>query len=125
MSKKILVVEDDMNLLKAITTALKDAGFNVISSEDGESGLSLVKSENPDVVLLDIVLPKIDGFSVLKKMKKGKDTKDIPVILLTNLAHEKDMEKGLRLGAENYLVKAHFGLSEVVENVKSVLSKKE
>ena len=99
-------------------------GFKVSVSEDGESGIEDAKRKHPDLVLLDVLLPKLDGFTVLKKLKEDAALKDIPVILLTNLGQKDDVDKGLELGAEDYLIKAHFKPSETVEKVKAVLKKK-
>lgn len=93
----------------------------MISALDGETGLKLAKSQKPDLILLDLVLPKIHGFEVLKKLKEDKETKDIPVIVLTNLEGVGDVDKVLGLGATTYLVKAQYSLEEVVEKIKKAL----
>jgi len=93
----------------------------MISALDGETGLRLVKSQKPDLILLDLILPKIHGFEVLKKLKEDKETKDIPVIVLTNLEGVGDVDKALGLGATTYLVKAQYSLEEVVEKIKKAL----
>jgi len=102
-------------------TKFEMEGFKVITAEDGFKGFQLAKEGKPDIILLDILLPKMDGFEVLEKVRSSKDTKDIPVILLTNLGQKEDVKKGLDRGANGYLIKAHFMPSEVVEKVKSVL----
>jgi DNA-binding response OmpR family regulator len=99
-------------------------GFQVSVSENGEAGLADVAKKKPDIVLLDILLPKMDGFTVLKNLKANNDVSHIPVILLTNLGQKDDVEKGLELGAVDYLIKAHFKPSETVDKVKKVLAKK-
>ena len=96
-------------------------GFVVDVAENGELGLKEVQKRQPDLVLLDILLPKMDGFTVLQHMKEDAELKNIPVILLTNLGQKDDVEKGLKLGAADYLIKAHFKPSETVDKVKSVL----
>jgi len=93
----------------------------MISALDGETGLRLAKSQKPDLILLDLVLPKIHGFEVLKKLKEDKETKGIPVIVLTNLEGVGDVDKVLGLGATTYLVKAQYSLEEVVEKIKKAL----
>jgi len=93
----------------------------MISALDGETGLRLAKSEKPDLILLDLILPKIHGFDVLKKLKGDKETKDIPVIVLTNLEKIEDVDKALELGATTYLIKAQYSLEEVEEKIKKVL----
>ena len=97
-------------------------GFEVSLASDGEKGLKLIKEKNPDLVLLDIIMPKMDGFEVLKQIKADKKTKSIPVILLTNLSQKDEVKKGLELGAVDYLIKAHFMPSEVVKKIKSALA---
>lgn len=121
MSKKILFVEDEPTLQKALVEVLTQEGFKVLSALDGEEGLKLIKQEKPDMVLLDLILPKMDGFEVLKEMKEEKDLKDIPVIVLTNLEGMGDVEKALNLGATTYLVKANYELDDVVKMIKQTL----
>lgn len=118
----VLIVEDDTFLANIYKTKFEMEGFKVIVSDNGEDGLADVKRKKPDIVLLDILLPKMDGFTVLQKLKADADVKDIPVILLTNLGQKDDVEKGLELGAVDYLIKAHFKPSETVDKVKKVLS---
>ena len=94
----------------------------VIVAEDGEKAVRMALKELPDVVLLDIILPKLNGFDVLKQLKAEATTAKIPVILLTNLSQRDEIERGLKMGAEDYLIKAHFMPSEVVEKIKKILS---
>jgi len=117
----ILLVEDDTFLANIYKTKFEMEKFNISVAGDGEAGLEAVKKRKPDIVLLDILLPKMDGFAVLENLKKDETTKDIPVILLTNLGQKDDVEKGLEMGAVDYLIKAHFKPSETVEKVKKVL----
>ena len=119
--KKILFIEDESALQKTFGENLKQEGYEMISALDGETGLRLAKSEKPDLILLDLILPKIHGFDVLKKLKGDKETKDIPVIVLTNLEKIEDVDKALELGATTYLIKAQYSLEEVVEKIKKVL----
>lgn len=93
----------------------------MISALDGEAGLKLAKTKNPDLILLDLILPKIHGFEVLKILKEDKKTKNIPVIVLTNLEGIQDVEKAIKMGATTYLVKSNYSLEEVAEKVKSAL----
>ncbi|OGY45713.1 MAG: hypothetical protein A3J62_00390 [Candidatus Buchananbacteria bacterium RIFCSPHIGHO2_02_FULL_38_8] len=118
--KHILLVEDDEFLAELYATKLNLEGFEVSLAADGEKGLRMIKEKKPDLVLLDIVLPKMDGFEILKKMKAGKNTKDIPVILLTNLSQKDEVKRGLGLGANDYLIKAHFMPSEVIKKIKRI-----
>jgi DNA-binding response OmpR family regulator len=120
---KIVLVEDDNFLAGMYVTKLQLEGFDVHLAADGEKGLKLVKEERPAVILLDIVLPKMSGFDVLKDLKSEATTKDIPVILLTNLGQRDDVKKGLSLGAVDYLIKAHFMPSEVVEKIKKLVKR--
>lgn len=120
----VLIVEDDAFLANIYKTKFDMEGFKVSTSENGEAGLNDIKKKRPDVVLLDILLPKMDGFAMLEKLKADSEVKDIPVILLTNLGQKDDVQKGLEMGAVDYLIKAHFKPSEVVERVRSVLKVK-
>lgn len=115
----ILFIEDDPTLQKTLALALEKEGYNVAQALDGEIGLRLAKESKPDLILLDIILPKYDGFEVLTELKKDEATKDIPVIVLTNLETSEDIQKALNLGATTYLVKANYDLKEVLEKVKS------
>lgn len=120
--KTILLVEDDTFLSGMYVTKLTMEGYDVQLAGDGEAGVREIKAVLPDMVLLDILLPKKDGFAVLKEIKQDAKTKHIPVIMLTNLGQKDDVDKGLELGAKDYLIKAHFMPSEVVEKVKKYLS---
>ncbi|KKQ27442.1 MAG: Two component transcriptional regulator, winged helix family [Candidatus Magasanikbacteria bacterium GW2011_GWC2_37_14] len=117
----VLLVEDDNFLANIYKTKFEMEGFKVFTADNGEAGVDEAKKKLPDVILLDILLPKMDGFMVLEALKKEPSTKDIPVILLTNLGQKDDVEKGLQMGAVDYLIKAHFKPSEVVEKVRKVL----
>ena len=119
----ILLVEDDSFLAGMYVAKLNLENFNVQLAHDGEKGLKMAKEGQPDIILLDIILPKMSGFDVLKDLKGDKKTKDIPVILLTNLGQRDDVKKGLDLGATDYLIKAHFMPSEVVEKIKKLVKK--
>ena len=101
----------------------KNEGFDLTKALDGADGLVKAKSIKPDFILLDIIMPKMDGFSVLKALKEDPETKNIPVMLLTNLGQEEDIERGKQLGSVGYLVKANITPSEVVEEVKKKMGK--
>ncbi len=116
--KKILFIEDEAALQKTFKEILTQEGFEVISALDGKTGLELAEKEMPDLILLDLILPKMHGFEVLRKLKEKEETKEIPVIVLTNLERLEDVEKAIELGATTYLVKAHYTLEEVVEKIK-------
>jgi DNA-binding response OmpR family regulator len=119
--KTILLVEDDTFLAGMYVTKLELEGFRVALASDGEQAVVLAKKEIPQLMLLDIVLPKKSGFEVLKEVQADPTTKGIPVILLTNLGQKEDVKKGLQLGATDYLIKAHFMPSEVVSKVKRLV----
>ena len=121
MPKKILFVEDESALQKALEDILKQEGYKMISALDGETGIRLAESEKPNLILLDLVLPKMHGFEVLKALKKNPKTKDIPVIILTNLEGMKDIDQAIKLGATTYLVKTQYTIKELIEKVKKVL----
>ncbi len=119
--KKILVVEDDPMISSMYKTKFEADGFEVFTADNGATGLELIKKEEPDIVMLDIILPQLDGFSVLEQIKKDKTTKDIPVIMLTNLSTEEDKEKGKKMGALDYLVKASLTPGQISEKIKKIL----
>jgi len=121
MPKIILFIEDEPALQKTFGDILKQEGYEMISALDGEEGLRKVKEKKPDLILLDLILPKVNGFDILKQLKADPETEDIPIIVLTNLEGTGDIEKALELGATTYLVKASYSLEEVVEKVKKVL----
>lgn len=119
--KKILFIEDEQTLQKTFGDILKQGGYEMISALDGEVGLRLAKSEKPDLVLLDLILPRLHGFEVLEKLKEDPETKKIPIIILTNLERTEDIDKAIELGATTYLVKTQYTLEEVIEKIKKVL----
>jgi DNA-binding response OmpR family regulator len=121
MAKKILIVEDDKFLRELITKKLKDEGYETVGAGDGEEGLDKAKKESPDMVLLDLILPGIDGFEVLSKIKDDPALSSIPVVILSNLGQREEVEKGLKMGAVDYMIKAHFTPGEITEKVKTVL----
>jgi len=121
MAKKVLFIEDESALQKTFGDILKQEGYEMISALDGEVGLKMAKSHKPDLILLDLILPKLHGFEVLKKIKEDPETKDIPIIVLTNLEGTGDVEKALELGATTYLVKANYTLEEVISKIKKAL----
>ncbi|PIQ74996.1 MAG: response regulator [Candidatus Portnoybacteria bacterium CG08_land_8_20_14_0_20_40_83] len=121
MPKLILFIEDEPTLQKTLGRALEQEGYEVQSALDGQSGLALVKRIKPNLILLDLILPKMDGFAVLKELKKDADTKEIPVIVLTNLESPQDIERALSEGATNYLVKANYELNDVVKKIKELV----
>lgn len=121
MTKNILFIEDESTLQKTVSAALGQEGIGVISALDGEIGLRLAREKTPDLILLDLILPKMDGFEVLKALKSDPAYSHIPVIVLTNLESSADIERALSLGARSYLVKANYALPQMVEKIKAFL----
>lgn len=119
--KKILFIEDESVLQKTFEKALRAEGYDIISALDGEGGLKLAQTQKPDLILLDLILPRLNGFEVLKKLKEDPQTKEIPVIILTNLEGMSDIDKALELGATTYLVKVNYSLEEVIKKIKKIL----
>ena len=116
--KKILFIEDEAILQKTLGDALSKKGYKIVNALDGEIGLRLAKSEKPNLILLDLILPKIHGLDVLENLKADEKTKDIPVIILTNNESAEGVDRAIELGANTYLVKTHYSLDEVVEKIK-------
>lgn len=123
MTKKILVIEDDKFLLKIIKKKLSTEDYQLVQAMNGEEGLRAAREEKPDLILLDLVLPEMDGFEVLKKLKDNPTCSAIPVIILSNLGEREKVNKGLKLGAADYLVKADLNPGEIVNRIKLVLEK--
>ncbi len=116
--KKILLIEDDPNLSHSLKEFIEKEGFACAAVFDGESGIQAALQENPDLIMLDLILPKKSGFEVLSEIKQQDKLKSIPVIVLTNLEDEKDIEKVMSLGADSFLVKANYSLEEIVKKIK-------
>lgn len=121
---KILIVEDDAMIMEMYSMRLKEDGYEVFQAVDGAEGVKLAHENAPDIILLDIILPKLDGFSVLAKIKADDKAKNAPVIILTNLGQESDVKKGQELGAVDYMVKASMTPTQVLEKIKHHLGKK-
>jgi DNA-binding response OmpR family regulator len=119
--KSILFIEDESALQKTFGDLLGSRGYKVISALDGEIGLALAKKERPDLILLDIVLPKVSGLEVLTGLKENPETKKIPIVILTNLEGMDNVGKALELGAMTYLVKSQYNLNEVIEKIEKAL----
>lgn len=120
---KILLIEDEEMLANMYEVKFQNEGFDITKALDGASGLELAKTIKPDLVLLDVIMPKMDGFSVLKSIREDAGIKDLTVILLTNLGQDEDVQKGKELGVVGYLVKANVTPAEVVEAAKRELAK--
>ena len=123
-AKKILLVDDDPMIVRMYQRKLEHDGFTVMLAFNGEEGLAAVKKVKPDIILLDIMMPKKNGIDTLKELKADKTTADIPVIILTNLGDRpEDVDKAKQLGAVDYLVKANISLGDLVKKIKDTLAK--
>jgi DNA-binding response OmpR family regulator len=121
MRKKILIIEDEISLRGALEMKLTTEGFDVSGASDGKSGLEMALNEKPDLILLDLILPEMDGLTVLKKLRSSKEGEDIPVIILTNLSSSETVKKAMAEGSTDYLVKVDWKLDEVAKKVKKEL----
>jgi len=118
----ILLIEDDPFLIDIYTTKLETSGFEVGVAKNGEEALDKLKEKKPDLVILDIVLPRLDGWEVLARIKENPELKDLKVVALSNLGQKEEVEKGVKMGATKYLIKAHHTPAEVVEEIKKCLA---
>jgi len=125
MSKKILLIEDEMRLHKVFEELFRAESFELISAYDGQSGINLAQERMPDLIILDLILPRKNGFEVLEEIKKNPHLEKIPVIILTNLESMQDIQRALSSGAYTYLVKANYSLESVFEKIKETLKKYE
>lgn len=121
MSKKILIVEDEHILRSLLADKLREEGFEVIEAIDVKEGLEKLKEEKIDLVLLDLILPGMDGYEFLKKMKRDQELGNIPVMVLSNLGQQEEIKRALDLGAKDYLIKSNFSLEEITERVRNIL----
>lgn len=119
----ILIIEDSVSFRKIYKRVLESDGFKVLEAEDGETGWDLVQKEQPDLVLLDLVLPNISGFEVLKKIRADKLTREIPVLILSVLGEQKYIKEGLELGANDYTVKGFYSPKEILSKIHALLTK--
>lgn len=121
MAKKILIVEDEIVLLNLLERKLDKEGYTITTAQNGEEGLKKTKEQKPDLVLLDIIMPKMDGIEFLKRKKEEKEIKDIPVIIISNSGQPAELNKAQKLGANDWLVKTEFNPQEVINKVKKVI----
>jgi CheY-like chemotaxis protein len=121
--KTIMIVEDDAFVMDIYKTRLSQEGYEILDASNGVEAVKKLKDgkKMPDLILLDIIMPYMDGFDVLEEIKKNEKTKKIPVVLLTNLSQKDDVEKGLGLGASDFIIKSHFTPSEVLEKIKMLI----
>lgn len=117
---KILLIEDEEMLASMYKTKFQKEGMDVDVAQDGEIGLEKAKAVNYNIILVDIIMPKLDGFATLKQLREMEQYKTLPILILTNLGQEEDIEKGKKLGATDYLIKANFTPSQVLEKIKSI-----
>jgi len=122
MAKKIVLVEDESQIARLIEFKLRKEGYQVTWKENGEEALVAIKEEKPDLVLLDVMMPVMDGYEVLRQIKEDENLKSIPVIMLTARAQERDVVKGIDLGAQDYITKP-FHPAELLVQVKRILAK--
>ena len=121
---KILIIEDDCYISKMYQLKLSLDGFDVQLADNGRIGVDKVREFKPDIILTDILMPEMDGFEVIKMVKGDPETKDIPILIMSNLGQEDHIQKGLELGAIGYIVKSQYTPSKVVENIKEILAGK-
>ena len=121
MEQTILVIEDESALQKTLTDVLTQEGYKVLKALNGEVGLRTAEEKSPNLIFLDLMLPKMNGFDVLEKLKEKEETKDIPIIVLTNLEDMEDIQKAIDLGATTYLVKSNYSLEDIVAKAKDSL----
>ena len=119
-NKKILVAEDDKFLSSAYKAKLTKAGFEVTMASDGIEVLQALKNSKPDVILLDLIMPNKDGFTVLEEIKKDEERKNIPIIIASNLGQKEDIDKGMALGAKDFVIKSNMSLDDLVAKINSV-----
>jgi len=121
---KILIIEDDRYISKMYQLKLSLEGYEVQVAENGKQGVDKIKEMMPNIILLDILMPELDGFEVLKIAKSDEATKDIPVLIMSNLGQEDHIQKGMQMGAIGYIVKSQYTPSKVVEKIKETLGEK-
>jgi DNA-binding response OmpR family regulator len=120
--QKVLLAEDDKFISRAYSDGLTRAGFEVLLAVDGKVALEMAKKDKPNIILLDLIMPEVNGFEVLTELKKDDILKDVPVIILSNLGQETDIQKGRELGAIDYLIKANYSMTEVIAKIKKYIS---
>jgi len=119
--KKVMIIEDDKFFISLIAKKLTDSGFLALFANDGKMAFEVLAQQTPDIILLDIMLPDIDGFEILTRLKKDEHLKDIPVVFLSNLGSKEDINHGKELGATDFLIKATVTMEEVVKEVEKIL----
>lgn len=119
--KKILIMEDDPFIARMYFKKLTELDYIVKQADNGIEGLDVLKTYKPDLIMLDIIMPQMDGFEVIRKIKESKNLANIPILLLSNLGERENIEKGLAIGADDYIIKAHFTPEEVIKRIKKLI----
>lgn len=121
MKKKILIIEDEVSLLMALKEKFTQEGFDVFEAKDGEEGLKMIDEKKPDLVLLDLIMPIMDGITMLNRLRERGESSEVSVIILTNLGDERAVAESIRNGVTNYLVKTNWSLDDVVKKAREKL----
>ena len=121
MAKTVLIVEDEQSMQRALKNKLEHAGYAVRVADDGEAALTALRDAAPDLVLLDLIMPKLDGISVLRQIKNDEALRSVPVVILTNLSSGDKVAEAMQLGTFDFLVKANYSLSDVLKKVSDRL----
>ena len=124
-NKRVLIVEDEPAILYSLKKIMAEAGYQVTTAEDGEKGLNMIKNDRPDLILLDIMLPKVNGFDIMEFIKKEEATKNIPVMVLTNLNDPDSIKRSVALGAAGHLIKTETRPQEILAHINKILKKGE
>jgi len=122
MKKKILIIEDEKILLDLLQKKLSQEGYDILASHNGKEGLKAMKEQKPDLILLDIIMPKMSGFEVMEEMNKDPELKEIPIIIVSNSGQPVEIERAQSLGAKDWLVKTEFDPQLVIDKVKKQLA---
>lgn len=123
MSKKVLIVEDEAIILDLLQKKLTKEGYETLIARDGDEGLAVMRKNKPDIVLLDIIMPKMGGFEVMAEMQKDEELKQIPIIVISNSGQPVEIDKAQSLGAKDWLVKAEFNPQEVIDKIEKQIGK--
>lgn len=124
-NKKILVVEDDTFLRQLIAAKMETDGFDIFVAVDAEAAFKYLEESRPEIILLDLMLPGLDGFQILEQIKKDPKNKDIPVVILSNLSQKEDVDRAMLLGAKDFWVKAYLTLDDIVEKIETIIGKQD
>ncbi len=122
-TKKILIAEDEPGLMEMYKLYFERAGYNVRNAENGKQCIDFAKNERPDIILLDILMPRVDGWQVLKELKGSEETKSIPILVFSNLGQTQEIQKGLDLGADDYVIKSNLTPKELLVKVEQMILK--